>query len=155
MDEGQGVERAMHHSMSARKFTGKKGSCRSATDALPAPWGAVSSDCAGAKRYIVRVIRSALDIEGFFLSRLVLLSPVLMPCQRWQGWQEQRAYWTHGGGGPASLALVREKRACFCHLVYTHVPLGHASIRCVAVFIRAVPLLPGSVPWLHLSHILA
>jgi hypothetical protein len=40
-----------------------------------------------------------------------------------------------------------------CHRAYTDVPPGPPSLRCVAVFISAVPLLPGSLPWLHASPI--
>ena len=51
-------DRAINDSMSNREYTGSKGACLSATDARQVPWCDVSSDCAGAQRYINAVIRS-------------------------------------------------------------------------------------------------
>ena len=55
---GAVVNRAINYSMSAREFRSSKGSCLSAADEVQDPWCDVSSDCAGAKRYIYGVIRS-------------------------------------------------------------------------------------------------
>jgi hypothetical protein len=72
---GAVVNRTIHYSMSVREFRGSKGSCLSATDVVQESWREVSSDCAGAQRYISGLIRSDGKSGRFILLWSFILFP--------------------------------------------------------------------------------